>query len=37
MSRKQFAADKIIGMLGETDVALAQGLKVGEIFRKLVV
>lgn len=28
MSRKQFSAEKIIGMLREADVALAQGMKV---------
>jgi len=35
MSRKQFTTEKIIGMLREADVALAQGMKVGEICRKL--
>jgi hypothetical protein len=30
MSRKQFTTEKIIGMLREADVALAQGMKVGE-------
>ena len=34
MSRKQFT-EKIIGMLREADVALAQGMKVGEICRNL--
>jgi hypothetical protein len=29
MSRKQFTTEKIIGMLREADVALAQGMKVG--------
>jgi len=35
MSRKQFTAEKIIGMLREAEVFLAQGMKVGEICRKL--
>ena len=35
MSRKQFITEKIIGMLREADVALAQGGKVGEICRNL--
>jgi len=35
MSRKQFTTEKIIGMRREADVALAQGMKVGEICRKL--
>jgi transposase InsO family protein len=35
MGRKQFTTEKIIGMLREADVALAQGMKVGEICRKL--
>jgi putative transposase len=35
MSRKQFTTEKIIGMLREAGVALAQGMKVGEICRKL--
>ena len=35
MGRKQFTTEKIIGMLRESDVALAQGMKVGEICRKL--
>ena len=35
MSRKQFTTEKIIGMLREADVALAQGGKVGEICRNL--
>lgn len=34
MSRKQFSTEKIIGMLREADVALAQGVKVAEICRK---
>jgi putative transposase len=35
MSRKQFTTEKIIGMLREAEVALAQGMKVGEICRNL--
>jgi len=35
MGRKQFTTENIIGMLREADVALAQGMKVGEICRKL--
>jgi len=35
MSRKNFTMEKIIGMLRESEVALAQGMKVGEIYRKL--
>ena len=35
MGRKQFTTEKIIGMLREADVSLAQGMKVGEICRKL--
>ena len=35
MSRKKSTTEKIIGMLREADVALAQGMKVGEICRKL--
>jgi putative transposase len=35
MSRKQFSTEKIIGMLREAEVALAQGMKVGEICRNL--
>ena len=35
MSRKRFTAEKIIGMLRESEVALAQGKKVGEICRSL--
>jgi len=33
--RKRFTAEKIIGMLREAEVALAQGKKVGEICRSL--
>ena len=35
MSRKNFTTEKIIRMLREAEVALAQGMKVGEICRKL--
>ena len=35
MSRKQFTTEEIIGMPREADVALAQGMKVGEICRNL--
>src|SRR5512139_1275324 len=35
MSRKRFTAEKIIGMLRESEVALAQGKKVGEVCRGL--
>ena len=35
MSRKQFTTEKFIGMLREADVALAQGMKVGDICRTL--
>ena len=35
MSRKRFTAEKIIGMLREAEVALAQGKKIGEVCRGL--
>ncbi len=35
MSRKRYSPEKIIGMLREAEVALAQGITVGEICRKL--
>lgn len=35
MSRKQFTAEKIIVMLREAEVFLAQGMKVDEICRQL--
>jgi hypothetical protein len=35
MSRKGFTVEKIIGMLREAEVALAQGRKVGEMCRSL--
>jgi transposase InsO family protein len=35
MSRKHFTTEKIIGMLREAEVALGQGMKVGEICLSL--
>jgi putative transposase len=35
LSRKRFAAEKIMGMLREADISLAQGGKVGEMCRSL--
>jgi transposase-like protein len=35
MSRKRFTGEKIIGMLRESEVALAQGKKIGEVCRGL--
>ena len=35
MSRKRYSPEKIIGMLREAEVALAQGMTVGEICRQL--
>ena len=35
MSRKRFTAEKIIGMLRESEVFLAQGKTVGDICRSL--
>jgi transposase-like protein len=35
MSRKRFTPGKIIGMLREAEVALAQGMTVGEVSRQL--
>ena len=35
MSRKRFSPEKIIVMLREAEVALAQGMTVGEICRQL--
>ncbi len=35
MSRKRFTTEKIIGMLREAEVWLAQGKKVGEVCRSL--
>jgi putative transposase len=33
MSRKRFTPEKVIGMLRESEVALAQGKNVGEVCR----
>ena len=33
MSRKRYSPEKVIGMLREAEVALAQGLTIGEICR----
>ena len=35
MSRKRYSPEKIIGMLRETEVALAQGMTIGAICRQL--
>jgi hypothetical protein len=35
MSRKNFSTEQIIGMLREAEVALEQGMKVGDICRQL--
>ena len=35
MSRKRYSPEKIIGMLREAEVLLAQGLTVGQISRQL--
>ena len=35
MSRKRYSPEKIIGMLREAEVALAQGMTVGRICRQL--
>ena len=35
MSRKQVTVEKIIGMVREAEVALAQGKRVGEVCRSL--
>jgi len=35
VSRKRFTAEKVIGMLRESEVALDQGKKVGEVCRSL--
>ena len=35
MSRKRYSPEKIIGMLREAEVALAQGMSVGAICRQL--
>ena len=35
MSRKRFSPEKIIGMLREAEVALAQGMTVGQVCRQI--
>ena len=35
MTRKRYSPEKIIGMLREAEVALAQGMTVGQIYRQL--
>ena len=35
MSRKRYSPEKIIGMMREAEVALAQGMTIGEICRQL--
>ena len=35
MSRRRFTPEKIIGMLREAEVALSQGMTVGEVSRQL--
>ena len=35
MSRKRYSPEKIIGMLREAEIELAQGMTVGQISRKL--
>jgi hypothetical protein len=35
MSRKRYSQEKIIGMLREAEVALVQGMTIGEICRQL--
>ena len=35
MSRKRYSPEKIIGMLREAEIALAQGMTVGQISRQL--
>jgi len=35
MSRKRFSPEKVIGMLREAEVALAQGITVGKVCRQL--
>jgi len=35
MGRKRFTPEKIIGMLREAEIALAQGMTVGEVSRQL--
>ncbi len=35
MSRKRFSPEKIIGMIREAEVSLAQGITVGQVCRQL--
>ncbi len=35
MSRKRYSPEKIIGMLREAEIALAQGMTVGQVCRQL--
>jgi transposase-like protein len=35
MSRKRFSPEKIIGMLREAEVSLAQGITVGQVCRQI--
>jgi len=35
MSRKRYSPEKIIGMLREAEIALAQGMIIGKICRQL--
>ena len=35
MSRKRYSPEKIIGMLREVEIGLAQGLTVSQVFRQL--
>ena len=35
MSRKRYSPEKIIGMLREAEIALSQGMTVGQVSRKL--
>ena len=35
MSRKRYSPEKIIGMLREAEIALAQGMTVGQVCREL--
>ncbi len=37
MSRKRYSPEKIIGMLREAEVAIAQGMTVGQVCRELAI
>jgi len=37
MRRKRFSPEKIIGMLREAEIALAQGMTVGQVCRELAI